>query len=129
MLWSAGDFKSSSLGVVLLNMGFSVLVLSSKKGEVIDPLLEGVQVRALNVVAAKTLAKLLCCVGGAEVLVKVPAPIILSRKSVSEVVGVGLKVIDVMLPSSWGQWGLIIGDRRMGKTTLAILLVVAGVVG
>ena len=55
-----------------------------------------------------------------ESLVEVPAPGILSRRSVHEPVQTGLKVVDSLTPVGRGQRELIIGDRQTGKTALAV---------
>lgn len=48
------------------------------------------------------------------------APGVISRQSVGEPVQTGLKAIDAMVPIGRGQRELIIGDRQVGKTALAI---------
>jgi F-type H+/Na+-transporting ATPase subunit alpha len=48
------------------------------------------------------------------------APGIMERKSVHEPLQTGIKVIDALVPVGRGQRELIIGDRKTGKTTLAI---------
>ena len=48
------------------------------------------------------------------------APGIMERKSVHEPLQTGVKVIDALTPVGRGQRELIIGDRKTGKTTLAI---------
>ena len=47
------------------------------------------------------------------------APSILDRESVSEPLSTGIKIIDTALPLGRGQRELIIGDRKIGKSTLA----------
>lgn len=49
-----------------------------------------------------------------------PAPAVIQRKSVSEPVNTGVKAIDCLVPIGRGQRELIIGDRKTGKTTIAI---------
>ncbi len=49
-----------------------------------------------------------------------PAPGIVDRDLVSEPLLTGLTVIDAMIPLGRGQRELIIGDRKTGKTTIAI---------
>jgi len=49
-----------------------------------------------------------------------PAPAIIDRQPVSEPLSTGIKVIDAALPLGRGQRELIIGDRKLGKTTLAV---------
>src|ERR1700723_937535 len=52
--------------------------------------------------------------------VEVKAPGIIPRKSVHEPVQTGLKAIDSLVPIGRGQRELIIGDRKTGKTAVAI---------
>jgi F-type H+-transporting ATPase subunit alpha len=52
--------------------------------------------------------------------VEVKAPGILGRKSVHEPLQTGIKAIDAMIPIGRGQRELIIGDRKTGKTAVAI---------
>src|SRR5512143_96553 len=52
--------------------------------------------------------------------VEVKAPGIISRKSVHEPMQTGMKAIDSMIPIGRGQRELIIGDRGVGKTAIAI---------
>jgi F-type H+-transporting ATPase subunit alpha len=53
-------------------------------------------------------------------VVEVKAPGIIARKSVHEPLQTGLKAIDAMIPIGRGQRELIIGDRKTGKTAIAI---------
>jgi len=48
------------------------------------------------------------------------APGVIERQSVDEPVQTGLKAIDAMVPVGRGQRELIIGDRQIGKTAIAI---------
>jgi len=50
----------------------------------------------------------------------VQAPGIMGRKPVHEPLQTGIKAIDAMTPIGRGQRELIIGDRKTGKTTIAI---------
>ena len=52
--------------------------------------------------------------------VEIKAPGIIARKSVHEPMQTGLKAIDSMIPIGRGQRELIIGDRKTGKTAVAI---------
>lgn len=52
--------------------------------------------------------------------VEVKAPGIIPRKSVHEPLQTGIKAIDAMIPIGRGQRELIIGDRKTGKTAIAI---------
>ncbi|MFZ8998553.1 MAG: F0F1 ATP synthase subunit alpha [Ilumatobacteraceae bacterium] len=51
---------------------------------------------------------------------EIQAPGILGRKPVHEPLQTGIKAIDAMTPIGRGQRELIIGDRKTGKTTVAI---------
>ncbi len=53
-------------------------------------------------------------------LVESPAPGIVARKSVCEPMQTGITAIDAMIPVGRGQRELIIGDRKTGKTAIAI---------
>ncbi|MFH1188303.1 MAG: F0F1 ATP synthase subunit alpha [bacterium] len=53
-------------------------------------------------------------------LVERIAPGVVERQPVKEAVQTGIKAIDAMIPIGRGQRELIIGDRKLGKTTLAI---------
>ena len=48
------------------------------------------------------------------------APGVIARQSVDQPVQTGLKAIDAMVPIGRGQRELIIGDRQIGKTAIAI---------
>ncbi|MFK7975268.1 MAG: F0F1 ATP synthase subunit alpha [Halioglobus sp.] len=48
------------------------------------------------------------------------APGVIARQSVDEPVQIGLKAIDAMVPIGRGQRELIIGDRQIGKTAIAV---------
>lgn len=48
------------------------------------------------------------------------APGVITRQSVNEPLQTGIKAIDAMIPIGRGQRELIIGDRQLGKTALAI---------
>ncbi len=52
--------------------------------------------------------------------IEVQAPGIIERKSVSVPLQTGIKAIDSMIPIGRGQRELIIGDRRTGKTEIAV---------
>lgn len=48
------------------------------------------------------------------------APGVIARQSVDQPVQIGLKAIDSMVPIGRGQRELIIGDRQVGKTAIAV---------
>jgi len=59
-------------------------------------------------------------VANAMQTIEVKAPGVIDRKNVHEPIQTGIKVIDALTPIGRGQRELIIGDRKTGKTTLAI---------
>lgn len=52
--------------------------------------------------------------------IETDAPGIMDRESVGEPMQTGIKAIDALVPVGRGQRELIIGDRKTGKTTLAV---------
>jgi len=54
-----------------------------------------------------------------------PAPEIVDRKSVDETLWTGVMAIDAAIPIGRGQRELIIGDRNVGKTALAVDIIAA----
>jgi len=52
--------------------------------------------------------------------IETKAPGILARKSVHQPLETGLKAVDSLIPIGCGQRELIIGDRQIGKTAIAI---------
>lgn len=48
------------------------------------------------------------------------APGVITRKKVSEPLVTGLKIVDAIVPIGKGQRELILGDRKTGKTTIAV---------
>jgi F-type H+/Na+-transporting ATPase subunit alpha len=59
-------------------------------------------------------------VGVQQRRMEIQAPSIMGRKPVHEPMQTGIKAIDAMTPIGRGQRELIIGDRKTGKTTIAI---------
>ncbi len=59
-------------------------------------------------------------IGSISRRVEIQAPGIMGRKPVHEPLQTGIKSIDAMTPIGRGQRELIIGDRKTGKTTIAI---------
>src|SRR5690349_16849172 len=59
-------------------------------------------------------------VGANKRQVEIKAPGIIARKSVHEPMQTGIKAIDSMIPIGRGQRELIIGDRGVGKTAIAV---------
>ena len=48
------------------------------------------------------------------------APVVIARQSVDQPVQIGLKAVDAMVPIGRGQRELIIGDRQIGKSAIAV---------
>jgi len=94
----------------------SVLVHNNVLGRVIDPL-----GRALDgqgpILTASQKRKL-----GPGVVrnIEIKAPGVIERKSVRESLETGIKMVDSLVPIGRGQRELIIGDKKTGKTTIAI---------
>jgi F-type H+-transporting ATPase subunit alpha len=59
-------------------------------------------------------------IGEATRQLEQPAPGVIDRQPVCEPLQTGLKVIDSVIPIGRGQRELIIGDRQIGKTAIAI---------
>jgi len=59
-------------------------------------------------------------VGAIQRRVEIQAPGIMGRQPVHEPLQTGIKSVDAMTPIGRGQRELIIGDRKTGKTTIAI---------
>ena len=58
--------------------------------------------------------------GGSVQLVEAPAPGICDRVKIDSPLQTGLIIVDAILPIGKGQRELIIGDRQLGKTAIAI---------
>lgn len=54
-----------------------------------------------------------------------PAPGVVDRRPVDEPLHSGMKIIDALVPIGRGQRELVIGDRKIGKTTLAVDAILA----
>ena len=85
----------------------SIPVGDSLLGRVVNPL--GVPIDGKGPVSHETERRL-----------EIQAPGITGRKPVHEPLQTGIKAIDAMTPIGRGQRELIIGDRKTGKTTIAI---------
>jgi F-type H+-transporting ATPase subunit alpha len=104
-----GDYSQLSAGAEVERTGrvMDVAVGEALLGRVIDPLgrpLDG---------AGPVLASL-------RLPIERPAPPIMDRAPVTVPLQTGLKVIDALIPIGMGQRELILGDRRTGKTAIAI---------
>ena len=104
-----GDYKAVKEGDVVKATGrlLEVPVGEAMLGRVVDPL--GRPVDGLGPINTNEFRK-----------VDIIAPGIAERQPVTEPVQTGIKAIDAMIPIGKGQRELIIGDRKTGKTAVAI---------
>lgn len=105
-----GDFSHIQEGMEVRRTGevLSVPVGDGYLGRVVDPL--GQPIDGLGDIHD---------MDGRRAL-ELQAPGVMMRKSVHEPLQTGIKAIDAMIPIGRGQRQLIIGDRKTGKTALAI---------
>jgi F-type H+-transporting ATPase subunit alpha len=102
-----GEFIKEGDEVVCTKKILSVPVGESLLGRVINPLGEALDGKE------KPLTK-------ESYPVEKIAPGVITRASVNEPLQTGIKAIDAMVPIGKGQRELIIGDRQIGKTAIAI---------
>ncbi|GMA30696.1 F0F1 ATP synthase subunit alpha [Litorihabitans aurantiacus] len=104
-----GEFTGIQEGQEVRRTGevLSVPVGDGYLGRVVDPL--GAPVDGLGEIATS----------GRRAL-ELQAPGVMARKSVHEPLQTGIKAIDSMIPIGRGQRQLIIGDRKTGKTAIAL---------
>src|SRR5216683_2008863 len=93
--------------VVATGRILSIPVGDGLLGRVVDPL--GQPVDGKGPVPSNTLRRL-----------EIQAPGVVDRQPVKEPLQTGIKVIDAMTPIGRGQRELIIGDRKTGKTSVAV---------
>ncbi|WP_124055242.1 F0F1 ATP synthase subunit alpha [Arcanobacterium ihumii] len=105
-----GDFSRIEEGMEVRRTGevLSVPVGEGYLGRVVDPL--GEPIDGLGEIKDIDERRAL----------ELQAPGVMMRKSVHEPLQTGIKAIDAMIPVGRGQRQLIIGDRKTGKTALAI---------
>jgi F-type H+-transporting ATPase subunit alpha len=104
-----GDFSGIQEGQRVKRTGrvLSVPVGDAFLGRVVDPL--GKPVDGLGDIEQEAYREL-----------ELQAPNVMARQGVKEPLQTGIKAIDSMTPIGRGQRELIIGDRKTGKTTVAI---------
>ena len=104
-----GDYLKLKEGDEVRNTGklLSIPVSEALIGRVIDPL--GVTLDGKGEINAKTLYP-----------IEKVAPGVTARQPVNTPVQTGIKAIDAMVPIGRGQRELIIGDRGVGKTQIAL---------
>ncbi|HEX2770965.1 MAG TPA: F0F1 ATP synthase subunit alpha, partial [Micromonosporaceae bacterium] len=104
-----GDFGGIEEGQRVKRTGrvLSVPVGDAFLGRVVNPL--GAPIDGLGDVSEESYREL-----------ELQAPNVMARQSVFEPLQTGIKAIDAMTPIGRGQRQLIIGDRKTGKTTVAL---------
>ncbi len=104
-----GSFEGIEEGQTVKRTGrvLSVPVGDAFLGRVVDPL--GSPIDGLGEIANEGFREL-----------ELQAPNVMARKSVHEPLETGIKAIDAMTPIGRGQRQLIIGDRKTGKTSVAL---------
>src|SRR5256885_1048955 len=104
-----GDFSGIGEGQRVKRTGrvLSVPVGDAFLGRVVDPL--GAPLDGHGEIANEGFREL-----------ELQAPNVMARQGVSEPLQTGIKAIDAMTPIGRGQRELLIGDRKTGKTTVAI---------
>ena len=104
-----GDYRHIKAGSEVHSTGrvLSVGVSDAMVGRVIDPL--GRPLDGKGPLPAGTVLP-----------VEKIAPGVITRESVKQPLQTGIKAIDAMIPIGRGQLELIIGDRQIGKTAIAI---------
>ena len=119
----AMNLEESNVGVILLNDIEKVTenMTVRRTGDIASiPVGEGLLGRVIN-----TLGEPIDGAGpieGNTLLLPIDrkAPGVIFRQPVKEPLQTGIKAIDAMVPIGRGQRELIIGDRQVGKTTIAI---------
>ncbi|MDB5313244.1 MAG: atpA [Gemmataceae bacterium] len=104
-----GDYLKVTEGMEVRTTGelLSVPVGEGMIGRVVDPLGNPIDGKGPIVTTARR-------------AVESPAPGIVDRQPVKQPLQTGIKAIDAMTPIGRGQRELIIGDRKTGKTAIAI---------
>lgn len=104
-----GEFSGIEEGQQVKRTGrvLSVPVGDKFLGRVVDPL--GAPIDGLGEIENEGFREL-----------ELQAPNVMARQSVNEPLQTGIKSIDAMTPIGRGQRQLIIGDRKTGKTTIAL---------
>jgi len=116
------SLEQESVGVVLLSDSQDIIEgdIVNRTGKVVEvPVGDALLGRVVNALGQPIDGK-----GEIEYKKTMPieklAPSIMKRKSVSEPLETGIKVIDGLIPIGKGQRELLIGDRQTGKTAIAI---------
>ncbi len=116
------NLEEDNVGAVLLGDGGSI-----KEGGEVIALKRILEVPVGDSIVGRVLNPLGAPLDGKENIkaekfypVEKIAPGVITRQSVNEPVQTGIKAIDAMIPVGRGQRELIIGDRQIGKTAIAI---------
>ncbi len=117
------NLEESNVGVILLNQTDKVTenMTVRRTGEIASiPVGEGLLGRVINILGEPVDGR-----GPIDgKLIRLPlerkAPGVIYRQPVTQPLQTGLKAIDSMVPIGRGQRELIIGDRQIGKTAIAI---------
>jgi F-type H+-transporting ATPase subunit alpha len=116
------NLDEDSIGAVVLGDGFGVEEGQAVKatGQILSvPVGDALLGRVINALGTPIDGKG-DIVGGISRRVEIQAPGIMGRQPVHEPLQTGIKSIDAMTPIGRGQRQLIIGDRKTGKTTIAV---------
>ncbi|MFT4967689.1 MAG: F-type H+-transporting ATPase subunit alpha [Candidatus Deianiraeaceae bacterium] len=127
------EFSSGTQGMVLNleNEQVGVVVFGRdcdiKEGDTVKPMDKSITVPVGMELVGRVVNSLGQAIDGKgeiktsqEYAVERAAPGIITRKSVHEPLQTGIKAIDALIPIGRGQRELIIGDRKTGKTAIAI---------
>ncbi|MCM1319725.1 MAG: F0F1 ATP synthase subunit alpha [Muribaculaceae bacterium] len=117
------NLEESNVGVVLLNSVNKVTENMSvrRTGEIASiPVGEGLLGRVINILGEPIDGR--GPIEGEKILLPLErkAPGVIYRQPVNQPLQTGLKAVDSMIPIGRGQRELIIGDRQIGKTAIAI---------
>ncbi len=116
------NLDEESIGAVVLGEGFGIEEGQTVKatGNILQvPVGDALLGRVINALGQPIDGKG-DVIGGIPRRVEIQAPGIMGRKPVHEPLQTGIKAIDAMTPIGRGQRQLIIGDRKTGKTTVAV---------
>ncbi len=116
------NLDEDSIGAVVLGEASNIEEGQTVKatGRILSvPVGDGVLGRVVNALG-EPIDGLGDLVGTQSRRMEIQAPGIMGRKPVHEPLQTGIKAIDAMTPIGRGQRELIIGDRKTGKTTVAI---------
>ncbi|MCR3921752.1 MAG: alternate F1F0 ATPase, F1 subunit alpha [Firmicutes bacterium] len=122
VLGIAFNLDANEVGVIMLGSSDKITAGARvrRTGRVVDiPVGEGLLGRVIDA-AANPLDNLGSLSFDERRPIERPAPPIMSRAPVTEPLQTGLKVVDALIPVGRGQRELILGDRQVGKTAIAI---------